>query len=72
MSKLRRVFRKSTSLLRGDDGRLSFAKVVLLVLLGGWLAGRELGAALAFVFVGASYGWKWVRLYTNNGGAPRD
>ncbi|MEX1185331.1 MAG: hypothetical protein WEA80_01920 [Gemmatimonadaceae bacterium] len=53
--------------LCGADGRLSFAKLVLVTLLAGWMAGRPLEAALAFVFVGASYGWKWVRLRTASG-----
>lgn len=59
------LFRKSTSLLRGEDGRLSFSKLVLLVLIGGWLSGRELEASLALVFLLATYGLRGLRLYLN-------
>lgn len=64
MNKARRYFRKSTSLLRGKDGRISFSKAVLVTILYGWLTGRTIDAALAFVLVGASYGWRWVQLRT--------
>lgn len=57
------AFRKSTSLLRGDDGRMSFSKLVLVVLVGGWLSGRELEASLALVFLLATYGLRGLRLY---------
>lgn len=59
------LFRKATSLLRGEDGRLSFSKLVLLVLIGGWLSGRELEASLALVFLLATYGLRGLRLYLN-------
>ena len=58
-------WRKATSLLRGEDGRLSFSKLVLLVLIGGWLSGRELEASLALVFLLATYGLRGLRLYLN-------
>ncbi len=57
------LFRKSTSLLRGEDGRLSFSKVVLLILIAGWYSGRELEAGLAGVFLSAAFGYRAFRLH---------
>lgn len=65
MSKSRRLFRKATSLLRGEDGRMSFSKLVLITLIAGWLSGRELEASLALVFLCATYGLRGLRLYLN-------
>lgn len=60
---MRELFRKSTSLLRGEDGRMSFSKLVLLTLICGWYSGRELEASLALVFLLATYGLRGLRLY---------
>lgn len=62
---MRDLFRRATSLLRGDDGRLSFSKIVLLTLIGGWLGGRELEAALAGVFLSAAFGYRAFKLHTS-------
>lgn len=62
---MRDFFRRATSLLRGEDGRLSFSKIVLLTLIGGWLAGRELEAALAGVFLSAAFGYRAFMRYTS-------
>ncbi|MGK2933703.1 MAG: hypothetical protein ACSLFE_00460 [Gemmatimonadaceae bacterium] len=58
-----RAWHSATSLLRGEDGRFSFSKVVLSILVGGWLAGRTLEAALALVFLLATYGYRGLRLH---------
>lgn len=56
--------------LCGSDGRLSFSKLVLVTLIVGWLCGLVLDAALAGVFIGSSFGWKYFRLRLKNGEPP--
>ena len=62
------ALKSATSLLRGDDGRISFSKCVLVTLLVGWLFRVPLSAELALVFIVASHGTKILLRYLDKRG----
>lgn len=66
---MRTIYYALTSLLRGEDSRLSWSKVVLAALVTGWFLGRDLSAALALVFLSATYGYRGLQLYLNRNNA---